>query len=119
MWCDPKVETHDTIAQITADTRYPSLPNESALEIDAPFGGISDHGPGVFIAAGAGSTPFIPILEKHAAAGKMNCTLVVTNATEADVILREKWEKMDGLTTLFTVTEDTDTDELVNEERVN
>ncbi len=49
----------------------------------------------------------------------MNCTLVVTNATEADVILREKWEKMDGLTTLFTVTEDTDTDELVNEERVN
>lgn len=32
------------------------------VEIDAPFGAISDHGPGVFIAAGAGITPFIPIL---------------------------------------------------------
>ena len=89
------------------------------VEVDAPFGAISDHGPGVFIAAGAGITPFIPILEKHAEAGKMDCTLIFTNETEADVILREKWEKMDGLTTIFTVTDDDDTDAQVKERQVD
>lgn len=29
------------------------------------FGAINDHGPGVFLAAAAGITPFIPILKKH------------------------------------------------------
>ena len=89
------------------------------VKIVAPFGAISDHGPGVFIAAGAGITPFIPILDKHAAAGKMDCTLIFTNATEADVILREKWEAMEGLTTVFTVTNDTDADGQVKQTRVD
>lgn len=79
------------------------------VEIDEPFGAISDHGPGVFIAAGAGITPFIPILEKHAAAGKMNCTLIFTNHTTDDIILRDKWQQMEGLTTIFTVTDEDDT----------
>jgi|TARA_B110000908_G_scaffold159656_1_gene202077 ferredoxin-NADP reductase len=89
------------------------------VEIDAPFGAISDHGPGVFIAAGAGITPFIPILEKHAEAGKMDCTLIFTNATEADVILREKWEPMEGLTTIFTVTDEDDLGAGVREQTVD
>lgn len=75
------------------------------VEIEPAFGAISDHGPGVFIAAGAGITPFIPILEKHDAEGHMDCTLIFTNETEKDIILRKKWEKMDGLTTVFTVTD--------------
>ena len=75
------------------------------VEIAEPFGAIRDHGPGVFIAAGAGITPFIPILEKHAETGKMDCTLIFTNSTEKDIILRKKWERMDGLTTVFTVTD--------------
>ena len=61
------------------------------VEIVEPFGAITDHGPGVFIAAGAGITPFVSILDKHAAKGAMDCTLIFTNATEADIILREKW----------------------------
>lgn len=89
------------------------------VEIDAPFGAISDHGPGVFIAAGAGITPFIPILEKHAKAGKMDCTLIFTNATQADVILRDKWEKMEGLKTIFTVTDETGTDRDITEAKIN
>jgi ferredoxin-NADP reductase len=76
------------------------------VEITEPFGAITDHGPGVFIAAGAGITPFIPILEKHDAKGEMDCTLIFTNATEKDIILRQKWERMKGLKTVFTVTED-------------
>lgn len=78
------------------------------VEITDPFGAITDHGPGVFIAAGAGITPFIPILEKHDAMGKMGCTLIFTNATEDDIILRDKWQRMEGLRTVFTVTDQKD-----------
>jgi len=87
------------------------------VQIDAPFGAITDHGPGVFIAAGAGITPFIPILDKHDAKGCMDCTLIFTNASEADIILRDKWEKMQGLKTVFTVTDQSGTD--VEEEKVD
>jgi len=87
------------------------------VQIDAPFGAITDHGPGVFIAAGAGITPFIPILDKHDAKGCMDCTLIFTNASEADIILRDKWEKMHGLKTIFTVTDQSGAD--VEEEKVD
>jgi ferredoxin-NADP reductase len=76
------------------------------VEIEEPLGAIVDNGPGVFIAAGAGITPFIPILEKHDAQGKMDCTLIFTNKTPEDIILREKWEAMVGLNTIFSVTEE-------------
>lgn len=91
-------------------------PNDK-VEISDPFGAITDHGPGVFIAAGAGITPFIPILEKHDAQGCMDCTLIFSNETEADIILRDKWRKMDGLKTVFTVTDDTGSD--LNKDRVD
>jgi ferredoxin-NADP reductase len=87
------------------------------VEITEPFGAIQDHGPGVFIAAGAGITPFIPILEKHDAGGNMDCTLIFTNETEKDIILRKKWEKMAGLKTVFTVTDDSAPD--VAEQKVD
>lgn len=89
------------------------------VEIEPPFGAITDHGAGVFIAAGAGITPFIPILEKHAEMGTMDCTLIFTNETEADVILRKKWEEMEGLTTIFTVTDENDTGADVKERQVD
>ncbi|QUJ76392.1 flavodoxin reductase [Sulfitobacter albidus] len=78
------------------------------VEITEPFGAITDHGPGVFIAAGAGITPFIPILESHDAKGQMDCTLIFTNETEKDIILRDKWKRMEGLRTVFTVTDQKD-----------
>lgn len=87
------------------------------VSITDPFGAITDHGAGVFIAAGAGITPFIPILEKHDAHGEMDCTLIFTNEREEDIILRKTWEKMAGLKTVFTVTDEDDAD--VAEQKVD
>lgn len=73
---------------------------------EAPAGAITDHGPGTFLAAGAGITPFIPILESHAAEGNMrNCRLVYANKTAQDIILRHEWGGMDELETHFVTDE--------------
>jgi len=77
------------------------------VEMKGPFGAISDKGPGVFIAGGAGVTPMIAILRKHlhehgTLAGS---TLIFANRTEADIIWRERFEAMEGLTTAFVVDE--------------
>ncbi|SLN75621.1 FAD-binding oxidoreductase [Roseisalinus antarcticus] len=68
---------------------------------DEPWGAISDQGQGTFIAGGAGMTPFIPILRKHARDGGMNDRLVFANKAERDIILREEWDAMDGLQTVY------------------
>ena len=96
---------HDGVTEKLAE-----LTAGATAEMDTPFGAIRDHGPGVFLAAGAGITPFIPILRKHDREGHMNCTLIFSNKTEADIIMRGEWEAMQGLNTVFTVTdEDSDT----------
>lgn len=79
-------------------------PGETVL-IDDPWGAIRDRGPGVFIAGGAGITPFIPILRNRARQGKIDgSTLIFSNRSEADIILRDEWDAMEGLTTIYTVT---------------
>lgn len=76
------------------------------VTIGDAWGAIEDKGPGVFIAGGAGVTPFIPILRARAKAGTLNgCTLIFSNKTEADIILKDEWLAMDGLATVFTLTE--------------
>lgn len=79
--------------------------------IEDAWGAIEDKGDGVFLAGGAGITPFISILRAREKAGTLNpCTLIFSNKTEKDIILRKEWEEMDGLGVLFTVTgEDSDT----------
>ncbi|MDN2566167.1 FAD-binding oxidoreductase [Aquibium sp. A9E412] len=78
-----------------------------ALLIDAPWGTIRYKGPGTFIAGGAGLTPFIAILRDLARRGEIaGNRLVFSNKTEADIIMRETWEAMDGLDTLFVVTDE-------------
>jgi ferredoxin-NADP reductase len=61
------------------------------------FGTISYKGPGLFIAAGAGITPFIAIFrnlyEKNALGGN---TLLFANRTEEDIILKDELKKMLG-----------------------
>ncbi len=65
---------------------------------EKPAGAISDHGPGVFIAGGAGITPFIPILRKRAKDSTLDgCDLIFANKTEDDIILRDEWNGMTGL----------------------
>ncbi|MEF2559264.1 FAD-binding oxidoreductase [Aurantimonas sp. C2-5-R2] len=77
------------------------------VEIKGPFGAISDQGPGVFIAGGAGITPMIAVLRKrlHDHGTLAGSTLVFANKTEADIIWRERFEAMKGLRTVFVVDE--------------
>ncbi|RAH98903.1 flavodoxin reductase [Acuticoccus sediminis] len=75
--------------------------------VDGPSGDIRDRGPGVFVAGGAGVTPFIPILLQRQRAGEVGgSTLIFSNKCEADIILRDTWESMDGLRSIFVTTEE-------------
>lgn len=68
----------------------------TVFTMDGPFGAIEDKGPGVFLAAGAGITPFIPILRKRALDGALEgCHLIFANKTKADIILHDTWGGMD------------------------
>lgn len=71
------------------------------------WGAITDSGPGVFIAGGAGVTPFIAILrDRHRRGELQGCRLIFSNKQARDIILREEWEAMEGLETLFTLTDE-------------
>ncbi|WP_439523883.1 FAD-binding oxidoreductase [Marivita sp.] len=82
------------------------------VEISEPWGAIEDKGPGVFIAGGAGITPFIAILKRRLQThGTLEgCHLVFSNKTEADIILRETFTSMPGLVCHFVVTDEADSD---------
>jgi ferredoxin-NADP reductase len=85
--------------------RIAELAPGDAVEITEPFGAIHDRGPGVFIAGGAGVTPFIPILRRRAMENALEgCMLIFSNKRERDIILRQEWEGMHDLLTIFTVT---------------
>ncbi|WP_423065424.1 FAD-binding oxidoreductase [Devosia sp. CN2-171] len=86
-----------------------------------PWGTITYRGPGVFIAGGAGVTPFIAILRQLQADGKLaGHRLVVSNRKADDIILREEFEAMadDGLEVTWTVTDDPTASGLLHE-RIN
>jgi len=85
------------------------LERGEALLIGEPFGAIRDKGAGVFIAGGAGITPFIPILRRRHREGALEeCLLIFSNKSERDIILRQEWQEMGDLVTVFTVTRDAD-----------
>jgi ferredoxin-NADP reductase len=71
------------------------------------WGTITYNGPGVFIAGGAGVTPFIAILRDLHRRGRLaGHTLIASNRTKVDIILREEFDSMRGLETIWTVTDD-------------
>ncbi len=78
------------------------------VRIGPAWGAIKDKGPGIFIAGGAGITPFIATLRaRKARLGELSgCQLIFSNARERDIILREEWEAMPRLNTVFTVTDE-------------
>jgi ferredoxin-NADP reductase len=79
------------------------------LLIADPWGTIQYKGPGTFIAGGAGVTPFIAILRQLARDGELaGNTLLFSNKTARDIILRDEFEAMEGLRCLFTVTDEPD-----------
>lgn len=82
-------------------------PGDTVL-IEDPWGAIADRGDGVFIAGGAGVTPFIAILKaKLAEKGTLEGnTLIFSNKTEDDIILRQQFHDMKGLKPVFVITDD-------------
>lgn len=78
--------------------------------IDDPWGAIEDKGAGTFIAGGAGITPFIAILRARVAreGSAEGTSLLFSNKTEKDIILRDEWEATPGLRCVFTVTDQDD-----------
>jgi ferredoxin-NADP reductase len=67
------------------------------FEISEAWGAIEYKGEGVFIAGGAGVTPFISIFRNLNAQNKIsNNVLMFSNKTEDDIILKNEFENMLG-----------------------
>ncbi|MFW2589496.1 FAD-binding oxidoreductase [Sagittula sp. SSi028] len=98
---------HDGVTEQIAGLK----PGDQVL-VDDPWGAIEDKGDGVFVAGGAGVTPFIAVLrQKLQQTGSLSGnTLVFSNQTEKDIILREDFDAMPGLKVVYTVTDQDDSD---------
>jgi len=67
------------------------------LIIHEVFGAINYRGPGLFIAGGAGLTPFISIFRQLKADNKLaGNTLLFANRTENDIIIKDELDEMLG-----------------------
>jgi cytochrome-b5 reductase len=77
------------------------------LLLSEPFGTISYQGPGVFIAGGAGITPFIAILRERAQMAELDRhTLIFSNKTPADIIYEKEMRHYLGKRCILTCTDD-------------
>ncbi|MDZ7658992.1 FAD-binding oxidoreductase [Fodinibius sp.] len=82
--------------------------------IDDAWGTIEYKGEGVFLAGGAGVTPFIAILRDLYAKNQIGSnTLIFSNKTEDDIILKDEFEEMLGEQVINVIT-DEPTDEYIN-----
>lgn len=73
------------------------LKKGDSLLIDDPWGTIQYDGEGVFLAGGAGVTPFIAIFRDLYKKGEVgDNTLIFSNTTDKDIILRDEFEKILG-----------------------
>ena len=87
--------------------RIDELAEGDQLIIGEAWGAIKYQGPGVFIAGGAGITPFISILRKLEADDKLDGNrLIFSNETEDDVILAGELRRMLGDDALYIVTDE-------------
>lgn len=74
-----------------------SLKTGDELLIGEVFGDITYKGDGIFIAGGAGITPFIAILKMLEKDGKLGKNkLIFANKTREDIILKEEFDRMLG-----------------------
>lgn len=79
----------------------------ATLNLSKPFGTISYQGPGVFIAGGAGITPFLSIFRQRAAFGDLEkCTLIFSNKTISDIICERELKHYFNNRGIFVCTEE-------------
>ncbi|QOR75546.1 MAG: flavodoxin reductase [Thermoflavifilum sp.] len=84
-----------------------SLQPGDELILHDVWGAIQYKGEGVFIAGGAGVTPFIAIFRQLYADGKLgNNMLIFSNKTKADIILEDEFRKMLGDRFINTLTQE-------------
>ncbi|HVQ01729.1 MAG TPA: FAD-binding oxidoreductase [Candidatus Thermoplasmatota archaeon] len=77
------------------------------LIIRKPFGTINYHGKGVFLAGGAGITPFLAIFRQLQLDGDLaGNTLFFSNKTSSDVIVEHELREMFGNDLVLTLTEE-------------
>ncbi len=75
------------------------------LLLSEPFGTIAYRGPGVFIAGGAGITPFLAILRERARAGELAGNgLIFSNKTPDDIICEKELRHLLGARCILTCT---------------
>jgi len=83
---------HNGVTEQIAD-----LEAGDAFLIDDPWGTIQYNGPGVFLAGGAGVTPFIAIFrDLYQKGGIDGNTLIFSNKTDKDIILQDEFDSMLG-----------------------
>jgi predicted ferric reductase len=82
------------------------VPGDELL-IDEPFGTINYRGPGVFIAGGAGITPFIAIFRELKKEGNLSGNkLIFSNKTKEDIILEPELRNLFGDNLVLTLTQE-------------
>ena len=92
------------------------LEEGDAFIIDDTWGTIQYKGPGVFLAGGAGVTPFIAIFRDLYKRNEINGNrLIFSNKTEKDIILEDEFREILGDNFLNTLTDVEDSDEYLTE----
>ncbi|MDQ6756774.1 MAG: FAD-binding oxidoreductase [Bacteroidota bacterium] len=86
-----------------------NLKTGNELIVRDVWGAIEYKGAGVFLAGGAGVTPFIAIFRHLYNTGKVNGNkLIFSNKTSKDIILKDEFEKILGENFLTILTEEND-----------
>jgi ferredoxin-NADP reductase len=94
----------------------------SEFLISEVFGAIQYKGPGVFIAGGAGITPFISILRSlRISSSLQGNTLIFSNKTDKDIINEEELSDLQdlGLRLILTVTRTPSLDPQIDNKRID
>lgn len=99
------IKIYDDHNGVTNQMNYLSIGDQ--LIIDDPWGTIQYKGPGVFLAGGAGVTPFIAILRRLARDNSIEGnTLIFSNKTEKDIILEDEFAAMLGQNFVNVITDE-------------
>ncbi len=98
-----KYPSHDGVTE-----KLHELDTGDTIEIDEPWGAINYKGKGVFIAGGAGVTPFIAILRDLRDKGELEGNrLIFSNKCLKDIILEKEFRQMLGSNFVTTLTQET------------